>query len=89
MRNRKPLLVVSLIWGNQGLEFDTVVLADDFIEVDTVRWTSEPIPRPIWGSVADQEEVRSWEGAHAFYGEWICCLFYCSAGELARARALV
>lgn len=43
--------------GRQGLEFDTVVLADDFIEVDGVRWTSEPTPRPIWGSVADQEEA--------------------------------
>lgn len=36
-----------------------MVLADDFIEVDDIRWTTEPCPQPVWDSEAEKEEVRT------------------------------
>lgn len=34
-----------------------MVLADDFIELDDIRWTTEPCPQPVWSSEAEKEEV--------------------------------
>ncbi|CAM9340718.1 unnamed protein product, partial [Scytosiphon promiscuus] len=56
---READTILSTVHKAKGLEFDTVVLADDFIEVDTIRWTNDPYqPRPIWGSAGEIEEVN-------------------------------
>ncbi|CAM9746088.1 unnamed protein product, partial [Ectocarpus sp. 13 AM-2016] len=55
---READTLLSTVHKAKGLEFDTVVLADDFIEVDDIRWTTEPCPQPVWDSEAEKEEVN-------------------------------
>ncbi|CAM9815047.1 unnamed protein product [Ectocarpus sp. 4 AP-2014] len=55
---READTLLSTVHKAKGLEFNTVVLADDFIEVDDIRWTTEPCPQPMWDSEADKEEVN-------------------------------
>lgn len=44
----------------QGLEFDTVVLADDFVEVTDIPWSIRGgKAQPVWSSRTDIEEVTS------------------------------
>lgn len=44
----------------QGLEFDTVVLADDFVEVTEIPWSIRGgKAQPVWSSRTDIEEVTS------------------------------
>ena len=43
----------------QGLEFDTVVLADDFINLEALRCKLHPAFGSLWNKAADAEEVRS------------------------------
>ena len=53
-----------------------VVLANDFMEIDTVRWTSDPVPQPIWGSTADQEEAGAATRYFCFVDSFLCSIVF-------------